>query len=72
MQCIPYKEVSLDGRISRHYIISPKGDVVCSTHTAFAAAILAGILNTHGGKVLGKPVMEWDWAAASNREEHAA
>lgn len=71
MQYIPYKEVSLDGKNLRHYVISPTGDVVCSTHTAFAAATLANVLNTHGGKVWGKPVMEWDWAV-SNEEESAA
>lgn len=71
MQYIPYKETSVDGSRTRHYVISPGGDVVCTAHTALAAATLARVLNTHGGKVCGIPVMQWDWARA-NEEEAAA
>jgi hypothetical protein len=36
-----------------------------------AAAMLAGILNTHGGAILGTPVMALDWAAL-NAEARSA
>ena len=71
MQYVAYKEVSLDGKVTCHYVISPGGDVVCLTHTEFAAETLAHILNTHAGKVLGQPVIQFDWATA-NEEKHRA
>ena len=71
MQYVPHKEVSLDGRNTRHYVISPAGDVVCSTHSGLAASTLAAILNTHGGQICGVPVMQLDWAT-SNEQEAAA
>jgi hypothetical protein len=72
MQYGHIKEVSLDGKTIRHDVISPAGDVVCSTETEFAAATLAHILNTHGGKVRGTRIMEWDWAASNEHRHDAA
>ena len=72
---MPYtaaKDVSLDGKTIRHYVASPDGDFVCSTQTAQAAAVLARILNSHGGQVLGTPVMEWDWGALNGQSQDAA
>ena len=71
MQYIAYKEVSVDGRHTRHYVISPAGDVVCTTHAEHAAETLARILNTHGGRVHGISVLQWDWAT-DNEEGRAA
>jgi hypothetical protein len=62
MQYIPFKETSLDGRTIRHYVLSPAGEVVCSTHTRFAAATLASIRNRHSDKVGGVSINELDWA----------
>ena len=72
MQYIAYKEVSLDGRITRHYVISPAGDVVCTAHSELAAETLAHVLNTHGGKVRGMPVIQFDWATANEETRQAA
>lgn len=72
MLYIPYKEVSLDGKTTRHYVISPAGDVVCSTHTASAAEALARIFNSHGGGIAGTSIMELDWAALNEERQAAA
>jgi hypothetical protein len=72
MSYIPYKEVSLNGKTTRHYVISPAGDVVCSTHEAAAAEVLARILNSHAGEISGKSIMELDWAALNEERQAAA
>ncbi len=72
MPYIPYRETSLDGTKTRYYVISPAGDVVCSTHAEPAAETLARILNSHGGKISGKPIMGLDWATLHEEEEAAA
>jgi 3-hydroxyisobutyrate dehydrogenase-like beta-hydroxyacid dehydrogenase len=72
MQYTATKDVSLNGKTIRHYVTSPAGHVVCSTHTAQAAAVLAHILNSHGGQVLGTPVMDWDWSISNEQTQDAA
>lgn len=72
MQYTASKDVSRDGSITRHYVASPAGDMVCSTHTERAATLLAAILNTHGGTILGTPIMHWDWAALNGKRDAAA
>ena len=72
MMYIAFTETSLDGNVTRHEVIGPAGDVVCTTAGGLAAEALARILNTHGGKVFGKPVMEWDWAHSNGQKHDAA